>query len=125
MLALEDVPRGAALPFSAHEARRALERVESDADDDSDLPTLPPPPMPRASTSAGSHESDIAMYAALCAELAASPRDAESIFARYGLASRENRNAFDEAWKERLRRSPALYAEWQQLYREALSRHRG
>jgi hypothetical protein len=62
-------------------------------------------------------ELSLEAYASLCAKLAVSPGDAERIFERYGLASPDVRKAVDEAWKERLRREPKLYEEWQQLYR--------
>jgi hypothetical protein len=115
-----------------------------DAEEDSDAPTLPPPPARQAhgrmhepaqdrsaqgnrTTSEGEavggapREADapqlsLEAHASLCAKLALSPADAEQIFARYGLASPERRRAVDEAWKERLRREPKLYEEWQRLY---------
>ncbi|HVK64069.1 MAG TPA: hypothetical protein VM694_06335 [Polyangium sp.] len=43
--------------------------------------------------------------------------EAERIFARYGLAEPHARKVVDEAWKERLRKDPALYQDWQRLYR--------
>ncbi|MDI1448336.1 hypothetical protein [Polyangium sp. 6x1] len=61
-------------------------------------------------------ELSLEQYAALCAELAASPGRAEETFARYGLTALESRRAVDEAWKERLRREPELYRRWQSLY---------
>ncbi|WP_170228838.1 hypothetical protein [Polyangium fumosum] len=62
-------------------------------------------------------ELSLEAHAELCAKLAASPDEAERIFARYGLAEPHARKAVDEAWKERLRRDPALYQAWQRLYR--------
>ncbi|WP_437631290.1 hypothetical protein [Sorangium sp. So ce854] len=56
-------------------------------------------------------------YAALCAELALSPDAAEAIFQRYGLDSSERRSAVDAAWKERLSKQSAEYAQWQEMYR--------
>ncbi|MDC0741625.1 hypothetical protein [Polyangium mundeleinium] len=62
-------------------------------------------------------ELSLEAHAELCAKLAASPDDAEQIFAQFGLAEPHARKAVDEAWKERLRKAPALYQEWQRLYR--------
>ncbi|WP_437972225.1 hypothetical protein WMF04_24300 [Sorangium sp. So ce260] len=59
----------------------------------------------------------LAQYAALCAELAVCPDDAEETFRRYGLGSGDRRSSIDAAWKERLRNSPADYARWQEMYR--------
>jgi hypothetical protein len=115
-----------------------------DADEDSDAPTLPPPPERQArgkmhepaqdrhaqgtsmrsegqAAGGAPREADtpqlsLEAHASLCAKLALAPADAEQIFARYGLASPETRRAVDEAWKERLRREPKLYEEWQRLY---------
>jgi hypothetical protein len=55
----------------------------------------------------------------LCAELAASPAQTESIFGRYGLTTPKDRKAVDEKWKERFRREPELYREWQRFYLRA------
>lgn len=76
--------------------------------DDSKIPARPPAPV---------QELSLESHALLCTELAHFPGNAEEIFAKYGLASPEKRRAVDEAWKERLRREPTLYREWQQLYR--------
>ncbi|MDI1477250.1 hypothetical protein [Polyangium sp. y55x31] len=62
-------------------------------------------------------ELSLEAHAELCARLAASPDEAEEIFARYGLAEPNTRKIVDDAWKERLRKDPALYQEWQRLYR--------
>ncbi len=107
------VPKGPVLPFREAgpalaqtslrlEIPRELVRASSAAD------VKPAGPLPELSLEA---------YASLCAKLAVSPEDAEQIFERYGLASPDARNAVDEVWKERLRREPKLYEEWQQLYR--------
>ena len=69
-----------------------------------------------------SPESDLNVYASLCAELAAVPIDAEATFARYGLVLPERRKAVDDGWKERMRQDPALYGQWQQFYRAAFER---
>ncbi|MDI3284246.1 hypothetical protein [Polyangium sp. 15x6] len=109
MLGAPLVPRGPMLPFaSTQDANGAAD------EDDARLPTLAPV--------AGAHSLTLEAHASLCAELARFPRDAEQIFARYGLASLEKRTAVDEAWKERLRQEPRLYQEWQQLYRKFFAR---
>ncbi|UQA55438.1 hypothetical protein [Polyangium aurulentum] len=123
----EVVPRGPALPFQTKQAldddddagdanttqlfaaAKSPARVpEVENDDASNIPTLPQPP--------GIQELSLEAHASLCAKLALSPADAEQIFARYGLASPEKRRVVDAAWKERLRREPKLYEEWQRLY---------
>lgn len=55
-------------------------------------------------------------YASLCAELAATPDDAEALFARYGLGRPEARLAVDGFWRDRLARDPAAQERWQELY---------
>jgi hypothetical protein len=71
----------------------------------------PAPPSTRGESSLTLHQ-----YAALCAELALSPAAAEGIFRRYGLEAQERRASVDAAWKERLRRDPAEYQAWYDLY---------
>jgi len=89
-------------------------------------PALPFAPSARRSSSSEKDvQSDLSTYASLCAELAVFPRDAEAIFAKYGLASKEKRASVDDGWKGRLRADPALYAEWQRLYHESLARAKG
>ena len=56
-------------------------------------------------------------YASLCAEIAVFPRQVETIFHRYGLVSLHARLTVDLSWQERLRRNPAEYREWQELYK--------
>lgn len=55
-------------------------------------------------------------YAALCAELSASPQTADAIFARYGLATQGERLGVDLWWRERLRRNHAEYEAWREIY---------
>jgi hypothetical protein len=61
-------------------------------------------------------ELTLDQYASLCAEISVSPQRADAIFQRYGLGSQRDRPAVDRAWRERLRRDPAQYREWQDLY---------
>jgi hypothetical protein len=56
-------------------------------------------------------------YAALCAELAARPTDADAIFAAHGLADPRKRHAVDAAWRAHLAHDSAAYARWQDRYR--------
>jgi hypothetical protein len=58
-------------------------------------------------------------YASLCAELAVFPTNAESIFAKYGLAALRDRLTTDLVWQERLRQDPASYRQWQESYKQA------
>lgn len=71
----------------------------------------------RATPERHSPELSLEAHASLCARLALWPRNAEQIFASYGLTSPEKRKIVDEEWKQRLKRQPELYEEWQRLYR--------
>lgn len=55
-------------------------------------------------------------YAALCAELAMFPADAERAFSSYGLALPETRRKVDAAFRELLARDPESQRRWQELY---------
>jgi hypothetical protein len=68
------------------------------------------PDAPRAPT------LTLEQYASLCAEIAVFPERANAIFQRHGLGALRDRLHVDLAWKERLRRSPAEYRQWQELY---------
>jgi hypothetical protein len=100
------------------------------AEDITELPQPSPlrPPLPfqpERDTTAG---MPLERYTALCVALGESREDAEVIFARFGLASQQERLAVDLAWRERLRREPDLYAQYQTLYaqqRDALRRGDG
>lgn len=75
----------------------------------SPAPTPSPQPAPAP-------QLTLSQYASLCAELALTPAAADAIFRRHGLESAQQRAATDAAWKERLRRDPAEYQTWQDLY---------
>jgi len=60
-------------------------------------------------------------YAALCAELAASPTNADAVFARYNLATQRERLEVDLAWRERLRNNHVEYHKWHELYQRYLA----
>ena len=60
-------------------------------------------------------------YAALCAELAASPQATDAVFTRYGLVSSDDRSQVDLSWRERLRRNPVEYKLWQDHYQRYLA----
>jgi hypothetical protein len=62
-------------------------------------------------------ELTLAQYAALCAELDVTPKDAMAIFVKYGVVNDERRARIDTLWRERLETRTATYAEWRQLYR--------
>ncbi|WP_437717516.1 hypothetical protein WMF45_14555 [Sorangium sp. So ce448] len=91
-------PSGAPLPFAS--GPRAA-------------PAAPSSPAPALS---------LEQYASLCADLAASPGDAEALFARYGLGRPEERAAVDAFWRDRLARDPAAHRRWQELYSQHRSR---
>ncbi|MFO0758002.1 MAG: hypothetical protein U0359_16010 [Byssovorax sp.] len=55
-------------------------------------------------------------YAALCAELGASPQQQDAVFRRYGLSSTDDRRAVDASWQTRLKNDPSEYQRWQALY---------
>ena len=55
-------------------------------------------------------------YAALCAELGASPQQQDAVFHRYGLSSTEDRRAVDTSWQTRLKGDPSEYQRWHALY---------
>ncbi|MFO0761964.1 MAG: hypothetical protein U0359_36325 [Byssovorax sp.] len=74
-------------------------------------------PAASAPAAAPPHDLTMAQYASLCAEVAASPADAEATFARYGLASPADRQAVDQRWRERLAADPEQHRAWQRLYR--------
>ncbi|WP_437977838.1 hypothetical protein WMF11_14130 [Sorangium sp. So ce295] len=93
-------PSGAPLPFAS--GPRAAPAAPS-----------APPPTPALS---------LEQYASLCADLAASPGDAEALFARYGLGRPEERAAVDAFWRDRLARDPAAHRRWQELYSQHRSR---
>ncbi|WP_159396911.1 hypothetical protein [Sorangium cellulosum] len=93
-------PPAAVLPFSSSARRQA-----------SDAPASPP-----------AAALSLEQYASLCAELAASPGDAEALFARYGLGQPEARLAVDSAWRDRLARDPSAHRRWQELYWQHRSR---
>lgn len=86
-------PKGPALPFQP-----------ASAQDPSPAPATPPPAL------------TIEQYASLCAELGASPHQADAIFRRYGLESARERLEVDLGWQERLRRAPDEHRAWQDLY---------
>lgn len=109
------VPPSSALPFQAKAPASADAKAWAELAAEIDFPTMPKSLVP-------SPESNLETYAALCAELAASPHVAEATFSRYGLSDVARRKAVDDAWKERLRRDPALYARWQQFYRASFER---
>ncbi|WP_437986029.1 hypothetical protein [Sorangium sp. So ce117] len=80
---------------------------------------------PRAAPAASSIPAPVLsleQYASLCADLAASPGDAEALFARYGLGRPEERAAVDAFWRDRLTRDPAAHRRWQELYSQHRSR---
>ncbi len=89
-------PKGPALPFRPVSAQ-----------DPSPAPATPPAPPPALT---------IEQYASLCAELAATPYQADAIFQRYGLESTRERLDVDLGWQERLRRAPNEHRAWQDLY---------
>lgn len=60
-------------------------------------------------------------YAALCAELAASPTNTDAVFARYNLATQRERLEVDLAWRDRLRQNHAEYHKWHELYQRYLA----
>jgi hypothetical protein len=65
---------------------------------------------------AAAKDLNLMQYAALCAELEVMPEQAESIFAKYGLASSGLRSHVDEVWRERLETRTNTFAEWRHLY---------
>ncbi|AUX21778.1 uncharacterized protein SOCEGT47_022660 [Sorangium cellulosum] len=90
-------------------------------------PALPFSPAARAAPDAPSSAApapalSLEQYASLCADLAASPGDAEALFARYGLGRPEARLAVDGFWRDRLARDPAAHRRWRELYRQHRSR---
>jgi hypothetical protein len=89
-------PKGPELPFRPASAQHP-----------GPAPTTPPAPPPALT---------IEQYASLCAELAASPHQADAIFRRYGLESARERLDVDLGWQERLRRAPDEHRAWQNLY---------
>jgi hypothetical protein len=96
-------------PAGAASAAAPAQRLASES------ATAPTPPG--AASTARPAELSLAQYAALCAELAVFPEQAEAIFGRYGLSVPRDRLAVDLAWKERLRRDPADHQQWQARYR--------
>jgi hypothetical protein len=80
------------------------------------LPLLRPtePVLPFQATR--SPELSLERYASLCAELSVRPAESEAIFARHGLGAIRDRLGTDLAWQERLRKNPAEYRAWQELY---------
>ncbi|KYF58727.1 hypothetical protein BE08_16215 [Sorangium cellulosum] len=78
----------------------------------SSAPAAPAAPSSPPSVPALSLEQ----YASLCAELAASPGNAEALFAHYGLGEPGARLAVDRSWRDRLARDPAAHRRWQELY---------
>lgn len=98
-------------PAAAERAR--LEQAKTVA---FSISPVPEDGAPVAAKSTGHFGLSIEQYAALCAEVAASPHTAEATFARYGLADRKARLVADSAWQERLRADPALLQRWQSLY---------
>ena len=83
--------------------------------DDKEPPASPLAGSPRPSAPSLTLEQ----YASLCAELAVFPTNAESIFAKYGLAALRDRLTTDLVWQERLRQDPASYRQWQESYKQA------
>ncbi|XXY16362.1 HEAT repeat domain-containing protein [Sorangium sp. So ce216] len=81
----------------------------------SESPTAPT--APGTASSARPAVLSLAQYAALCAELAVFPEQAEAIFERYGLSVPRDRLMVDLTWQERLRRDPAEHQQWQARYR--------
>lgn len=55
-------------------------------------------------------------YASLCAELGVFPQSTERAFHRHGLLEMRDRLTADLKWRERFRRAPTEYAEWQRFY---------
>lgn len=85
----------------------------------SSVPAPQPPKAPE--TASPTSALSLEQYAALCAELAASPMQTDSVFARYNLKTQRERLDVDLAWRERLRRNPAEYQSWQGLYQRYLT----
>jgi hypothetical protein len=55
-------------------------------------------------------------YAALCAEIAVFPEQAERVLRQYGFLSLDEKRALDRVWHERLRLDSTEHREWQVLY---------
>lgn len=104
-------PLAAALPFRRPTERAKLENARTVAFSMPESAALPP-----GASSGGAPRLSIEQYAALCAEVSVSPETAEATFAKYGLASPEERAAADLEWQERLRADAALMQRWQTLY---------
>ena len=83
--------------------------------DDFELP--PPESITLAPPTPAGQELSLAQYASLRAELEVFPKQEEAIFAKYGLASLEQRAKVDAEWQERLFNQTDTYAEWRQLYK--------
>lgn len=121
------VPPGPALPFRAPPGRPEppAEPPESEPDPTvvtAPAPLTPPgPALPFQPAPPAAPLLSLPQYASLCAELAVFPEDAEQIFCLHGLAEEPSRRAVDERWKAQLRDEPALYAAWQDLYRQHLT----
>jgi hypothetical protein len=136
-------PFAAALPFAAKEAAapprpppaatppapsppapsppappRAPEPVAVPAPRASEPAAAPPPRAPEAAAPPADAIAGLTLhqYASLCVELQLFPHAVEAVFARYKLVTRQERLRVDLSWQEHLRRSPAVYAEWQRLY---------
>jgi hypothetical protein len=121
MFAFSTAPPSSVLPFQSNSLPSADAKAWAEMAEQVEFPTLSRSLVQKA-RELTSTESYLNAYASLCAELAAAPTDAEATFARYGLVLPEKRKAVDDAWKERLRRDPALYTQWQQFYRAAFER---
>ncbi|MGK4005975.1 hypothetical protein WMF31_25375 [Sorangium sp. So ce1036] len=105
---ISGAPAAPALPFAS--AARAAPDAPSSAAPDAPSSAAPAPAL------------SLEQYASLCADLAASPGDAEALFARYGLGRPEARLAVDGFWRDRLARDPAAHRRWRELYWQHRSR---
>jgi hypothetical protein len=101
-----ELPLGPVLPFAGPTVAPAGEKAGAPAD--SGAPTL-----------------TLQQYASLCAELAAFPDRAETVFQRHGLSDPRHRHAVDLGWQERLRQNPAEYQAWRTLYQRWVEHFEG
>ena len=123
----EFVAPGSALPFvissepsapSANQATPVASSPPPGAEDVTQIPQPSPlrPALPFQPERDPTAALPLDRYAALCVALGESKEDAEVVFARFGLASLQERLTVDRAWRERLRREPGLYAQFNALY---------
>ena len=124
-------PRGPALPFATSSRPPAPSSLPPDAtparpgplQETSSFvrpsgPATPFAAMERGATPKDVSKVSLAAYAAVCAEVAARPELAESIFARYGMGDPQFRAAVDGSYKRRL----AADAELRRKFEEAFAR---